>query len=777
MLQCYLSKKVTQPLKSISLVSKLATSCNENIREENKHVMQDSVMNFDEIPGPKTYPIIGTLYKYLPYIGEYNVEALDKNSWLNYKRYGTLVREAPGVRMLHVFDPEDIEVVFRQEYQYPARRSHLAVLHYRTRKPNVYNTGGLLCTNGPEWWRLRSKFQKKFTSPQSVKSFVTSTDGIVTEFIKWIEAKKVSHSEDFLPYLNKLNLEVIGMVAFNERFRSFSPEEQESGSRSNKLIEAAFGSNAGIMKLDQGFLWKYVKTPLYKKLYDSQEYLEKESSKIFLNKANFFEKESCSENSLLTSFLQQPDLDMKDIVGMMVDILMAAIDTTAYSTSFALYHISRNQQIQEILYSEVAALLPTKDCRITSEILSKAVYLKSCLKETLRLNPVSIGVGRQAQKDFVLRGYLIPKGTVIVTQNMIASRLPQYVRDPLHFKPERWLRGSEMHENIHPFLSLPFGFGTRSCIARRLAEQNMCVILMRLIRNYEIKWMGGELGIRTFLINKPDSPISLSFVPRISALPTPDKLHTNLQEPLFPPEDLPPLAVYFLRKQPYLETHNIKIKCSKNELGRSLPEICSDLLRNDFEDSNVIKKIDEEKLKEFKKDLEEFKAEEVEDPEKTTDSSPSGEKEEEKNSKEIEDPEKITDSSPSGEKEEEKNSKEIGDPEKTTDASPSGEKEEEKHSKEIEDSLTDKKETTTKKLDIGEKESGENFTETQDSEDKEPFEPEVIPPEENKKPSILSIFSPILHFFDNIISYWKPKSKFDTQRSFYIIEIESDYAV
>lgn len=68
---------------------------------------------------------------------------------------------------------------------------------------------------------------------------------------------------------------VIGKVAFNERFRSFSPEEQERESRSSKLIEAAFGSNAGIMKLDQGFLWKYMKTPLYKKLYDSQEYLEK----------------------------------------------------------------------------------------------------------------------------------------------------------------------------------------------------------------------------------------------------------------------------------------------------------------------------------------------------------------------------------------------------------------------------------------------------------------------------------------------------------------------
>lgn len=78
--------------------------------------------------------------------GDYDVEALDKNSWLNWRRYGSLVREAPGVRVLHVYDPEDIEAVFRQDHRYPARRSHVAMFHYRLHKPHVYNTGGLLST-------------------------------------------------------------------------------------------------------------------------------------------------------------------------------------------------------------------------------------------------------------------------------------------------------------------------------------------------------------------------------------------------------------------------------------------------------------------------------------------------------------------------------------------------------------------------------------------------------------------------------------------------------
>ncbi|CAH0407723.1 unnamed protein product [Chilo suppressalis] len=471
---------------------------------------------FHDIPGPKCYPLIGTLHQYLPFIGDYDAEAMDKNAMLNWRRYGPLVREHPGVRLLHLFDPEDIEAIFRHDDRYPVRRSHLAMFNYRTNKRNVYNTGGLLSTNGEEWWKLRSTFQKNFTSPKSVKVHVENTDQIVRKLVKAIK-ETYCNGDDFLKYLNRLNLEIVGVVAFNETFDSFTTLEQNKDSRSSKTIAAAFGSNHGIMKLDKGFLWKFVNTPLYKKLVESQEYLEKVAKDILIKRISFYkQKEEGQDNCLLKSFLNEPNIDMKDITGMMVDILMAAIDTTAFSTSFVLYHLARNKECQDRVYKEILSLLACKDSNITPEIVAKANYTRCCVKESLRLNPVAIGVGRVLQKDIALKGYLIPKDTVIVTQNMVASRLPQYVKNPLIFKPERWLRSSPEYENIHPFLSLPFGFGPRSCIARRLAEQNICITIMRLIREFEIGWMGGELGIRTHLINKPNNAVTLSFSSRDS---------------------------------------------------------------------------------------------------------------------------------------------------------------------------------------------------------------------------------------------------------------------
>ena len=52
--------------------------------------------------------------------------------------------------------------------------------------------------------------------------------------------------------------------------------------------------------------------------------------------------------------------------------------------------------------------------------------------------------------------------TVMNVDMYVMSRNPDYVEEPLVFKPERWSHDSTAPK-MDPFISVPFGFGPRSC--------------------------------------------------------------------------------------------------------------------------------------------------------------------------------------------------------------------------------------------------------------------------------------------------------------------------
>lgn len=69
-----------------------------------------------------------------------------------------------------------------------------------------------------------------------------------------------------------------------------------------------------------------------------------------------------------------------------------------------------------------------------------------------------------------------------MTQNYVACRLEKNFENAEKFIPERWLKSSDnqIKTNINPYLVLPFGHGMRACIARRFAEQNILVLVLRV---------------------------------------------------------------------------------------------------------------------------------------------------------------------------------------------------------------------------------------------------------------------------------------------------------
>lgn len=98
---------------------------------------------------------------------------------------------------------------------------------------------------------------------------------------------------------------------------------------------------------------------------------------------------------------------------------------TTYSTCFLLYHIARNPHVQEKVFQEAITVLPNieSDDITAEQMANQFTYSKAVLKETFRLNPVSVGVGRITNTDLILNGYNVPKGVISFANRLFLHKL------------------------------------------------------------------------------------------------------------------------------------------------------------------------------------------------------------------------------------------------------------------------------------------------------------------------------------------------------------------
>lgn len=69
------------------------------------------------------------------------------------------------------------------------------------------------------------------------------------------------------------------------------------------------------------------------------------------------------------------------------------------------------------------------------------------------------------------------------------------------------------HGNTHPMVTMPFGFGVRSCIGRRIAELEMQLLMKRLVEKYQVTWEGPPVKVVTKLLNSFPNPLHFKFTP------------------------------------------------------------------------------------------------------------------------------------------------------------------------------------------------------------------------------------------------------------------------
>lgn len=117
--------------------------------------------------------------------------------------------------------------------------------------------------------------------------------------------------------------------------------------------------------------------------------------------------------------------------------------------------------------------------------LSELKYLERCIMEGLRITPSIPFFLRSLESPIDCGpGKYLDEGEMLIVIIWNLHRNPDIYPEPNKFDPDRFL--PENCKKRHPYAFIPFSLGARNCIAWKLSLLKLKVIMIWLLRTFEL---------------------------------------------------------------------------------------------------------------------------------------------------------------------------------------------------------------------------------------------------------------------------------------------------
>ncbi|KAM4697919.1 sterol 26-hydroxylase, mitochondrial-like [Rhinophrynus dorsalis] len=467
---------------------------------------------FDDLPGPS---LLKNLYWF--FIRGYLLHTHELQ--LIYKKeYGPMWKSAIGkFKMVNIADPEVLQLVLRQEGKYPKRNEEDLWKEHRNQRNISY---GPFTEEGHKWHTLRTVLNKKMLKPSEAMSYAGGINEVVTDFMDRLQdMRRESPSGDMVNdlanALYRFAFEGVSNIVFETRIGCLDKQIPPETQKFIDSIGSMFKNSVYSTYLPA---WTRSVLPYWDRYIQGWDNIFDFGKKLIDKKMDEIQsridKGEEVQGEYLTYLLSSGKLSISEVYGSVCELLLAGVDTTSNTLCWSMYHLARDPELQQSLYEEVISAVPMDRIPV-SEDISQMPLLRAVIKETLRLYPVVPTNARLvSEKEIVIGDYHFPKNSLFVLSHYAISRDEANFSDPEKFLPRRWLRDGGMKH--HPFSSIPFGYGVRACVGKRIAELEMHLALSRIIRMFEIRQdpKGGDIKSIARIVLSPSKPVNLQFLER-----------------------------------------------------------------------------------------------------------------------------------------------------------------------------------------------------------------------------------------------------------------------
>ncbi|KAM0978639.1 hypothetical protein ACFX13_014844 [Malus domestica] len=167
------------------------------------------------------------------------------------------------------------------------------------------------------------------------------------------------------------------------------------------------------------------------------------------------------------------------------EMFTAGTDTTTSTLEWAMAELLTSPKALKKAQAELRSNISPGN-KLQEKDIENLPYLKSVIKETLRLHPpLPFLVPHMAMESCKMLGHHIPKDTQILVNAWAIGRDPKAWEDPLLYKPERFLKPDMVDYKGHNFEFIPFGSGRRICPAVPLVSRVLPLALGSLLHSFD----------------------------------------------------------------------------------------------------------------------------------------------------------------------------------------------------------------------------------------------------------------------------------------------------
>ncbi|KAF7851360.1 hypothetical protein BT93_L4088 [Corymbia citriodora subsp. variegata] len=436
-------------------------------------------------PGPKKLPLIGNLPQMRrPELPHHHMSGLAKT-------YGPIYHLRVGELTLVVLTTPDIaeEVLRTHEINFAQKPLSLSTETMMMDK----NSSFMYAPYGEYWRQLRKVCVLELLSVKRVRSFQSIREDEMRNLVQFVRSS-LGRPLNLTDEISSCLTAIISKAAFGESYK----HQEEYLSALKEGIELASGFSIAdffpsirILRYISGRKWSSVR-----------QRCDKISSRILNDHKRRREVLSIQEvGSAKEDFvdvlprIQESNelgfhLTDNDIKSVILEFFGGGTDTSSVTAEWAMSELLKNPQVMTKAQAEVREALKGKELAQDLD-LQGLKYLKSVIKETLRLHPPTPLVPREATKACKIKGYDIPPKSRVLIHVGAIGKDPNYWKDPERFEPGRFLESSIdfIGMNYH---FLPFGSGRRVCPGIAFAMANVELLLALLLYHFDWALPNGQ---------------------------------------------------------------------------------------------------------------------------------------------------------------------------------------------------------------------------------------------------------------------------------------------